>query len=58
MMPRNSGLQDSKLENWNSALRFDSWNIRTLFKPDEVGTLIDEVENTRTIDLELLHYRK
>lgn len=46
-MPRISGLQDSRLENWKPALRFGTWNIRTLFKPDAFRTSVDEVENYR-----------
>lgn len=46
-MPRISGLQDSRMENWKSALRFGTWNIRTLFKPGAFRTLVDEVEKYR-----------
>jgi len=46
-MPRISELQDSRLENWKSVLRFGTWNICALFKPDAFKTLVDEVEKYR-----------
>lgn len=43
-MPRNCGSKDFRLENWKSALRFGTWNVRTLFKPGAVGTVVKEIE--------------
>ncbi|XP_025423466.1 craniofacial development protein 2-like [Sipha flava] len=33
-----------ELENWKSALRFGTWNVRNLFKPGAVGTVVKEIE--------------
>ncbi|XP_029344207.1 uncharacterized protein LOC115033855 [Acyrthosiphon pisum] len=43
-LPRNCGSKDFRLENWKSALRFGTWNVRTLFKPGAVGTVVKEIE--------------
>jgi len=43
-MTQISGLQDSRLENGKSALRFGTWNIRPLFNPGTLRTMVDEIE--------------
>lgn len=44
MVPRNSGLQGSRLENSNLALSFGTWNTRFLFKSGAAGIFLDEIE--------------
>ncbi|KAL4084963.1 hypothetical protein QTP88_027822 [Uroleucon formosanum] len=36
--------EDYRLEKWKSALRFGTWNVRILFKPGAVGTVVKEIE--------------
>jgi len=43
-LPRNCGVIDLRLENWKSALRFGTWNVRTLYQPGEALTLVKEAE--------------
>ncbi|VVC38783.1 Endonuclease/exonuclease/phosphatase [Cinara cedri] len=41
ILPRDR-IKESRLENWKSALRFGTWNIRTLYQPGAALTLVKE----------------
>jgi len=46
ILPRDR-VTESRLENWKSALRFGTWNIRTLYQPGAALTLVKEFNKYR-----------